>query len=357
MQAKRRETGVGIAELDPDILPIIIKHGIAPSMGYGDYETYWGKEMKPGNGTTEKTAELIGARPDPLEDADATQIQTTAKNSKISARQLIASLRGAHGMGETPAYPEDVKGDMPDDPNGYTDGGVKHPTSSLWQMAGFSMWWPEPPADHEVDQITRFTFQEDIAGGRAMWACMNGQHAHSTRTELAALLVAMLRPIPLHIATDSQALIDKATKIMDAAVLWQLRMSTGSDHWPMSNPYGKPWSSQVDGDLWERFWAASLLRRPRMLRLNKAKAHTSIRDIFNGVITEKDRFGNDLSDRAATSGTGEGRPGLQQFANWLAQKHKAYCKFMERIHLYIVAMAKGGKEDQGSHHQGAPTRN
>ena len=44
-------------------------------------------------------------------------------------------------------------------------GGDKNPKSSAWQMAGFGMWWPDPPAANEDDQITRYTFQEDIEGG------------------------------------------------------------------------------------------------------------------------------------------------------------------------------------------------
>ena len=71
-----------------------------------------------------------------------------------------------------------------------------------------------------------------------MWGHMGVQHSHSTSTELAALLVAMLRPIPLHIATDSQALIDKAGFLIQAAVEWQL--TCGTEQWNTKNPCGKP---------------------------------------------------------------------------------------------------------------------
>ena len=52
-----------------------------------------------------------------------------------------------------------------------------------------------------------------------------------------------------------------------------------------------PWSLQKDGDLWERFWAASLLRGPRMLKLTKVKGHTTLKDLVDGKITEEDRTG------------------------------------------------------------------
>ena len=162
-----------------------------------------------------------------------------------------------------------------------------------------------------------------------MWGNMTGQHSHSTRTELAAVLVAMLRPIPLHIASDSQAMIDKANFLMDQAVLWQLRM--GSEHWTTVNPCKKAWGLQKDGDLWERFWAASLLRGPRTLRLTKVKAHCGMKQVEEGIITVENMIGNDFSDTAATRGTGEGMPGLLGLASWLSDQHDQYCKWMKRV--------------------------
>ena len=71
-----------------------------------------------------------------------------------------------------------------------------------------------------------------------MWGHMAGQHGHSTKSELAAVLVAMIRPIPLHIATDSQALIKKAETWMRAAKLWQF--GTATEHWTTKMSCGKP---------------------------------------------------------------------------------------------------------------------
>ena len=76
---------------------------------------------------------------------------------------------------------------------------------------------------------------------------------------------------------------------------------------------------QKDGDLWERFWAASILRGPRTLRLTKVKAHCGQAEIEQGIITKENKIGNDFSDTAATRGTGEGMPGLLQLANWLSK--------------------------------------
>ena len=155
-------------------------------------------------------------------------------------------------------------------------------------MAGFGIWWTGPPSQNENEMMTRYTFQQLVGGGTMMWGNMTGQHAHSTRTELAAVLVAMLRPIPLHLASDSQAMIDKANILMNQAILWQLRV--GTEHWTTANPCGRAWGLQKDGDLWERFWAASLLRGPRTLKLTKVKAHCGTKEIENGIITLEEKM-------------------------------------------------------------------
>ena len=236
---------------------------------------------------------------------------------------------------------------MPPNPNGYTDGSVKNPLSCLWQMAGYGMYWLEPPSENENIEMTKYTFSEAAEGGVIMWGHMAGQQCHSTRTELAALLIAMLRPIPLHIATDSAALITKAEQLMDAAVIWQL--STTAQNRTTKNPCGKPWGLQKDGDLWERFWAASLLRGPRTLRLTKVKGHTTLKDQEEGKITAEQRQGNAFSDTAADAGAHQTMPGLLHLTKWMAARHKDYCNFMTRVHKYNIANLKMEKQLREDH--------
>ena len=302
------QTDSEIAKINISLIPDSIRRGIAPAMHHAHSCTFWGTPQPTSDKANGEQAYLLGCRPPPKDDFHARGIQEKTEGHKVNARQLISTLRGGHGQGETPDYPEDVQGSPPVKPMGYTDGGVKNPHSHLLQMAGFGLWWPNPPEVGEDDQITRYTYQRQAEQGVLMWGNMSGQESHSTRTELAAVLIAMLRPIPLHIASDSQAMIDKANMLIDAAILWQLRTST--DDWTTANPCGRPWGLQKDGDLWERFWAASLLRGPRTLKLTKVKGHTTTKDVQSGIITAENREGNRHADIAATLGTEEGMPGL-----------------------------------------------
>ena len=317
--AQRKLADEGLASLDPHSLPSAIKHGIAPALSHAANTSFWGVSIKDLGleGDTRET--IIGSRPPPVEAVEAAKIQKTVVGSELSATQLIATLRGGHGQGCTPLYPENVIGTISKKIMGYCDGGVKNPGSSAWQIAGFGIWWIDKVPEEENKAMAKYTYQYHQGEGSTMWANMAGQHAHSTRTEIAAVLIAMLRPVPLHLGSDSQAMIDKANFLMNAAVLWQLRM--GTNHWTTKNPCKKPWSLQKDGDLWEQFWEASLIRGPRMLRLTKVKGHATLKDIVTGKSTEEHKKGSDMADTAATAGAGEGMPVLLEFANWLSDQH------------------------------------
>ena len=338
----RQETDPDLAAIGHRLIPDNIKRGVAPAMGHDHEETYWGAKMDKTKVLAERFAELLGIKAPPFQNEEATDILNKAKQLKVNERQLIATLRGGHGMGQSPDYPEDVQGSIPEKPNGYTDGSVKNPASCLWQMAGYGMYWPEPPAEHENHELTKYTYSQAAEEGVIMWGHMAGQQCHSTRTELAARLIAMLRPIPLHIATDSAALIHKAEYLMDAAAIWQL--TTMTQNRTTKNPCGKPWGLQKDGDLWERFWAASLLRGPRTLKLTKVKGHTTIKDVEEGTITHELRKGNDFSDTAADNGAHQAMPGLLHLTKWMAARHKGYCNFMTRVHKFLIANSKMEKQ-------------
>ena len=75
---------------------------------------------------------------------------------------------------------------------------------------------------------------------------IGGFGGSSTRTELAAAIVAIIANGPVHIGSDSQAFIDKASDI-----LHKLRI-------------GKPvkcnWKTTSDGDLWEHFTEAAIAK-------------------------------------------------------------------------------------------------
>ena len=143
-----------------------------------------------------------------------------------SARQLFAFIRGGHGHGEMPSFPEAIEGPLPKKPNVYTDGGLKHPESNLWCLGGFGIWWPSGLSDGPNKQLHKFTHQQAIDEGVLMWNSLPGLGCSSTRTELAAVIMACIHPQPLHIASDSKAMIDKAQMLIRHAITWELSSRT-----------------------------------------------------------------------------------------------------------------------------------
>ena len=141
LQKIRIETDPELAAMDIRLIPDTIRRGIAPAMSHQPADTYWGSQEEDLDAAV---SNLVGIREGPTDSFYAMGIIEKAKFIKVNARQLISSLRGGHGIGQTPDYPEDIQGTPPEKLNGYTDGGVKNPKSSLWQMAAFGMWWPDP---------------------------------------------------------------------------------------------------------------------------------------------------------------------------------------------------------------------
>ena len=105
----RQQADPDLAAIDHKLIPDTIKRGIAPAMRHNHEQTYWGQSMDKTNVLTEKNAELIGIKPPPFQNEEASAILTQANRIKVNARQLIATLRGGHGMGQNPDYPEDIK--------------------------------------------------------------------------------------------------------------------------------------------------------------------------------------------------------------------------------------------------------
>ncbi len=93
---------------------------------------------------------------------------------------------------------------------------------------------------------------EQKKDGLRVFTPLPGFGCSSTRSELCAGILALAADSPVHIATDSQAFLDKALHVLDLCK--QNR-----------NPR-KPWGIQRDGDLWSIFHIFA-----------KAKGHNSIK--------------------------------------------------------------------------------
>ena len=109
----------------------------------------------------------------------------------------------------------------------------------------------------------------------------NYLHFLSTCTSI----VAIVANGPVHIGSDSQAFIDKASDI-----LHKLRIG---------KPVKYNWKTTSDGDLWEHFTKAAIAKGPKSIRLTKVKGHVSIQQVIDKVFRACDEKGNDKADAAA----------------------------------------------------------
>ena len=115
-----------------------------------------------------------------------------------------------------------------------------------------------------------------------------------------------------------------------------LNVATGMA--PKELIYDKPWGLQRDGDVWEAFFEAILVKGPETNHLTKVKGHADEDDMKEGNATRKDQQGNDKADEAATEGleilNGGGSRALRAIA-WIADRHDQCCLFMGRTHKVI----------------------
>ena len=124
---------------------------------------------------------------------------------------------------------------------------------------GFGVWWPRQ--DHSTEYKSQmpaetYAHQDVTDHVIGLWNKMAGQANSSTRMEIAGSLIAMTRAIPLRIASDSKAMIDKAMALRQHAI--DRNSDPEAAWWPKRNPMGKPWGVQADGDLWKLMWEALL---------------------------------------------------------------------------------------------------
>ena len=167
------------------------------------------------------------------------------------------------GCEELPA-PEWVEGKPPDKPNVYSDGSVKNPKSTHWQIGGVGVWWPDRRITTELleQNEIRFMNSEETDFGVRGWNAFNNLRNSSTRTEIGASLLALIRRKPANIGIDSKATIVKGEKIIDHA---RKRNTTrikeddgalllGGDTSPYhrETPWKRCWQLTKDGDLWKK---------------------------------------------------------------------------------------------------------
>ena len=84
----------------------------------------------------------------------------------------------------------------------------------LWQTGGAGVFW----LGRSIDQITKdeaiYMEHEQRSEGLLLWCPFNSLLNSSTRTELAAVIVAIIPPVPVHIGIDNVAVVGKGSQII-----------------------------------------------------------------------------------------------------------------------------------------------
>ena len=127
---------------------------------------------------------------------------------------------------------------------------------------------------------------------------VGGRAGRSTRTELAAALIAIACDGPMHIGTDSKAFRDRAVRY-----LAHLRD-------PSASPLRI--ATIADGDLWDLFLRCAASKGPHSIRISKVKGHVTDDMVASGMHEAQHKDGNDRADAAATEGIGAHGPEVNE---------------------------------------------
>ena len=150
----------------------------------------------------------------------------------------------------------------------YTDGALNNPRHHFWGLGGYGVWWPKrDPATSPLSNAEyQYTHGVTENGGIELWGTLTGHGGSSTRSELAAAIIALVAPGPVHIGTDSQAMMDTMIKLIG----WHAETRRKSK-WQMK----KPWAMINDRDLWEQASGIINQRGPASIKLTKVKGHST----------------------------------------------------------------------------------
>ncbi len=219
---QRRE----LCGIDHKQLPQHIKHGVPSAMTNDIQAPYWSKHedgnqvsnnkqfcKQIGMWTDRNNANIISCKHQEVKDlCEEHGIDHTQQN----ARQAFANIK-ANKQPPHYAVPHRCRLPAPKSINVYSDGSWLYPTQKILGLGGAGVWWPGrdinhahrlSPAEKELGHYTQ------LDEGLRLYSPIGGFGGSSTRTELAAAILAIAANGPIHLGTDSQAFLDRATRVI-----------------------------------------------------------------------------------------------------------------------------------------------
>ena len=324
-----------LKDLDPSILPNFIKHGVPKAMSLDVEATFWGDKPQQGEmqNCGKEAIHAIG-----LHTSNKYQTRASCKNQEVkdlmgknslntsthNARQAFQKIKANKQKPHLP-LPYRCHRPPPKDINVYSDGSWINPLQQYLGLGGAGVWWPgRNPKDHhrlspaELD-LAHYQQYDD---GLMLYTPIGGYTGSSTRTELAAAIIALSANGPIHLGTDSQAFLDKAEWILEC-----LRSR---------KPHKVRWGTTPDGDLWHHFEQAAKAKGPSSIRITKVKGHITQQQVLNNTHRACDKAGNDKADQAADVAVKLHGDDVTSVARILHTRHRFYTKFMHLVTKHIV---------------------
>ena len=342
----RMNTDPGLAALAKIVkkLPTAIRYGVAPAMDGLEKCTFWGQPLD----DLGEHKELLGGYLFNRSKEYLREASAYCRNLG-NYRQIFQHLKKAAGEMKPEEFPlpETVVGEYLEQPNIYTDASLHRDGDVMYTAAGAAAWHPgranlENESDMEKD--CHHAYEPD---GIGHYLPVYGQRTSSTRAELAAAIIGISRPIPVHVATDSQAFLNKADQLIrkakDALIVENtihLDTQAAKQAALMHRPLRRNWTAMADGDLWHVFWRYCVSKGPETIKLSKVKAHTVGADIDLGIINAVDQAGNDKADTQARAAPNAKHKWVLALTVYTQTRLTKYTELMRRIQKFIVEVYK-----------------
>ncbi len=241
-----------------------------------------------------------------------------------SARQAFHKIK-ANKQPPHLALPFKCHRPAPEDINVYTDGSWINPLQQYLGLGGAGVWWP----GRDLSVYQRLSpAEKDLAhwsqhsDGLMLYTPIGGYTGSSTRTELAAAIIALAANGPVHIGTDSQVFHDKALLILG--------------HLRKGKPHKINWQLASDGDLWHHFEEAAKAKAYRSIRITKVRGHVKQSQVDDGTHRQCDKKGNDRADHAADLATQMHGEDIVSVATILHKRHSKYVISMKQVVEHII---------------------
>ena len=202
-------------------------------------------------------------------------------------------------------------------------------------------WVPTQPTtkhpgtlQHDItsDEALASKFCLDIDGALHLHSPLQGALTSSNRAEAAALLLALMGPVPLNVGVDNALAVSTANRIIHG----------------LQTKYRKPWELQPNGDIWANFKNTLDEAGQGATKVTKLKGHATQQHIDDKVISAEDKAGNDIADQLADEAH-EGFPKHQrELANLYVHRTNHYRELEHVIQLTMTRVIEAMQQRKAS---------